>query len=326
MKKQIIQATKPLLNKLGFSLLRGRDLEQMEHKSALYEKLIHQSTQSGDATSKFGVSFIIFSKDRALQLDGLLQSMQLHVKGDFTNHILYQASDANHDKAYQEAADELQSEHTISWTKESNFAEDLAAILSSIETEFVCFLVDDIVFIRELNLLSLDIDTLRRGILSLRLGRGIHFCYTKQAKMRQPTLHASDEPSGLFQFNWNEGDYDWAYPLSVDGHIFPAQELKVAAAHLSFKAPNTFEKALQILNPLYRKRTGHCFESPKLVNIPMNRVQSEHENISDDISPGYLLAKWQEGMTLDSKALANISTKSVHEEISVCFCKRRNQI
>ena len=144
--------------------------------------------------------------------------------------------------------------------------------------------------------------------------------------MQPPTLNPSKKLDELLKFSWNESRYDWAYPLSVDGHIFCTAEILVAVTRLKYRAPNTFERALQILTPLYSKRPGYCFESPKIINIPLNRVQCEYDNISDDISPEYLLAKWQEGMTLDFKALANISTKSVHEEISVYFCKRKNHI
>lgn len=272
------------------------------------------------------MTFVIFSKDRALQLDGLLQSMFFHIKGVFLIRIIYQASNEAHNYAYKELAEDTRNSERILWTKEKIFSTDLVNNIQDIQTETVCFLVDDIVFIRPLDLDTLNYGEIRRGILSLRLGKNITFCYTKQKNMQPPTLNPSKKLDELLKFSWNESRYDWAYPLSVDGHIFCTAEILVAVTRLKYRAPNTFERALQILTPLYSKRPGYCFESPKIINIPLNRVQCEYDNISDDISPEYLLAKWQEGMTLDFKALANISTKSVHEEISVYFCKRKNHI
>ena len=60
-----------------------------------------------------------------------------------------------------------------------------------------------------------------------------------------------------------------------------------------------------------------------MFNIPLNRVQSENDNISGEISPEYLLAQWQAGLTLDFKTLYDIATTSVHEERSINFFERK---
>ena len=155
------------------------------------------------------------------------------------------------------------------------------------------------------------------------LGSQITFCYTKQKAMHLPeTLNPSKKQDDLLKFSWEDGSYDWAYPLSVDGHIFPTSEISVAAKLLDYRAPNTFERALQILTPLYQKRLGYCFESPRILNIPLNRVQNEIENINGNIGAENLLEKWQNGLTLDFNALSDTKTESVHKEILITFKKR----
>lgn len=323
MKKRLIQFTKPLFKRLRLRLLSDKDYNRLQQNQTLLTELLHQSRQvNRNPASKEGISFIIFSKDRVLQLDGLIQSMLHHVTGTYSIHILYCASNEAHDCAYRELADGIQNADRIQWTKEADFKKDLVRTLQSVQTESVCFLVDDIVFIRPVNLDELHRNTIRGGIVSLRLGSNITFCYTKQKTMQVPTLNPSKKQNDLLQFSWEKGSYDWAYPLSVDGHIFPTSEISVAAERLDYRAPNTFERALQILKPLYQKRPGYCFESPRMFNIPLNRVQNENNNISGDISPDQLLQKWQEGKTLDIEALAAIRTNSVHQEISISFCKR----
>ena len=89
----------------------------------------------------------------------------------------------------------------------------------------------------------------------------------------------------LHQFPWKEINYDWTYPLSVDGHIFPIREIQVAAEHLLYSVPNTFERALRILSPLDQDRPGYCFEAPRMLNMPLNRVLDEVQNISGVITP-----------------------------------------
>jgi hypothetical protein len=323
-KKRLIQITEPLLKRLGLRLLRDKDHKCLQQNQTLLTELVHQARQTNEnAASAEGISFIIFSKDRALQLDGLLRSMLHHVTGAYSIHILYSASNAAHAHAYRELTDGIQNTDRIQWTKEADFKEDLVRTLQGVQTASVCFLVDDIVFIRPSNLDELHRDAIRGGIVSLRLGSNITFCYTKQKAMQLPTLNPSKKQDDLLLFSWKDGTYDWAYPLSVDGHIFPTSEISVAAKLLDYRAPNTFERALQILTPLYQKRPGYCFESPRMLNIPLNRVQSENDNISGEISPEYLLAKWQEGKTLNIEALTAIKTNSVHQEIPISFRKRQ---
>ena len=324
MKKRLIQITEPLLKRLGLRLLRDKDYQCLQQNQTLLTELVHQARQTnGNATSKEGVSFIIFSKDRALQLDGLLRSMLHHVTGTYSIHVLYCASNAAHAHAYRELTDGIQNTDRIQWTKEADFKKDLVRTLKSLKTESVCFLVDDIVFIRPVDLNTLGGTTMRDGIVSLRLGSKITFCYTKQKTMHRPYLNPTKGHDGLLQFSWEDGNYDWAYPLSVDGHIFPSSEITVAAEFLNYRAPNTFERALQILTPLYQKRPGYCFDSPRMFNMPLNRVQSENDNISGEISPEHLLEKWHAGLTLDFKALSDVATMSVHEERPISFCKRK---
>jgi hypothetical protein len=323
-KKRLIQFTKPLLKRLGLRLLRDKDYSRLEQNNALLTEIIHRSTQAKATALRQGVSFIVFSKDRALQIDGLLRSMLHHVKGADSIHVLYAASDEAHACAYLEVTDELPRGCPVKWTKENSFGADLVQILQNVQTESVCFLVDDIVFMRPVDLGGLNRDQIRSGILSLRLGSNITFCYTKQKTMRLPELLGpSTSNSKLLQFSWADGSYDWAYPLSVDGHIFPTAEISAAADLLDYRAPNTFERALQILTPLYQKRPGYCFESPRMLNIPLNRVQNENNNISADISPEFLLAKWGEGLTLDFMQFSDVPTTSVHEERPVSFCGRK---
>ena len=323
MKKRLIQLAQPLLSSFGLRLRRETDDLRLQESHALLSEIVHQR-QCGDACPQaVGITFIIFSKDRALQLDGLLQSILHHVTGTYSIHVLYCASREAHRVAYQEVAERVPAAHNIQWIQETDFHSDLVTTLKAIETESVCFLVDDIVFIRPVNLDEIPHEAIRTGIVSLRLGRNITFCYTKQKAMHQPNLSSNPASKNLLQFTWDDGNYDWGYPLSVDGHIFPTSELAIAAQRLNYKAPNTFERALQILSPLYAKRPGYCFESPRMVNIPLNRVQDEVNNISGDISPEELLTKWNQGLTINFNMLSNIQTRCVHEEISIFYIKRQ---
>lgn len=316
--------TQPLWDRCGLRLLRQKDYDKLCQREALLTDMVHQSVRRDRAGRGFDLEFVIFSKDRALQLHGLLSSMCHHLSGSYSVRVLYCASTEEHQKAYEEVADLVKDRLSIEWHREVDFRQDLIGVLGAGESSEICFLVDDIVFIRPVDFKSLNGAFLAQGVLSLRLGQGLDFCYTKQKPMRQPALSRGDAEEGLFEFSWSEGQYDWSYPLSVDGHIFPRAEMVLAVERLAYRAPNTFEGALQLLSPLYSKRNGYCFESPRLLNIPLNRVQDEKNNISANISPEYLLEQWNKGMMLDYESLQSVPTNSVHQELDVNFCKRRN--
>lgn len=323
MKKRLIKVCQPLLNKCGLHLLRAQDFDKQQQREQLLTTLINSPTvPPNKEPSRLQLEFIIFSKDRALQLHGLLQSLFHHVKGTFSIQILYHASSKAHRCAYEDVERIFSDRNNLRWITEQDFRSDLIRILDDSQSAETSFLVDDIVFTRPINLDCLDWSRYSNGTLSLRLGSNINHCYTKGRAMTAPQLSNSSDTDDILKFSWQDGTLDWAYPLSVDGHIFPTHHIRVAVSMLRFKAPNSFERALQILNPLYCQRPGYCFAQPRLVNIPLNRVQSENDNISGEITPDLLLKKWQEGQTLDIEPLVDIETNSVHKEIPISFCQR----
>lgn len=322
MKKRIIQLAQPLLDRCGLRLMRAKDYDKLIGRESLLLEMQHQMFQRESEASDLDLELIVFSMDRALQLHGLLSSMLHHLQGEYSVRVLYRSSTEAHQKAYDEVQSSMADRGTFIWQKESDFRADLIQLLQDGSSSQVAFLVDDIVFIRPLDLTSLRWADYSKGILSLRLGRGIDYCYTKAKKMTEPELASINKRDGTLSFSWRKGEYDWAYPLSVDGHVFPRSEMLVAAEMLRYSAPNSFERALQLLNPLYQKRTGYCFTAPKILNIPLNKVQNENNNISADISPEYLLEQWNKGMMLNYKNLEGVPTNSVHQELDVDFCKR----
>jgi|TARA_B110000093_G_scaffold182210_1_gene228222 hypothetical protein len=65
-KNRLIQITQPLFKRLGLRLLRDKDYQRLQQNQTLLTELVHQARQkNGNAATKDGISFIIFSKDRA---------------------------------------------------------------------------------------------------------------------------------------------------------------------------------------------------------------------------------------------------------------------
>jgi len=76
---------------------------------------------------------VIFSRDRAMQLDAVLRSMFLHCQdvGNANIWILYETTDDRHEKQYQELIQEYSGR--VFFKREHNFRQDLLSLLSSFE-------------------------------------------------------------------------------------------------------------------------------------------------------------------------------------------------
>jgi hypothetical protein len=266
---------------------------------------------------------IVFSKDRPLQLFALLSSYAELVRDPPPLHVLYRASDEAYRTAYEEAlrASPAPLGEVI---LEGSFREDLLALLDGIEAQRVFFLVDDIVFVREVDLAPLVRLDPSRFVPSLRLGAHLSRSYTRGREQPLPPFQDGilDDPD-LLCWRWRDGALDWGYPLSVDGHLFSTAEMRVLARTVGFSAPNSFEGALQDHLGRFADRLGVCHREARILNVPCNKVQGEFPNRFGAIDAATLLEVWQSGRRLDHRRLYGIVNESAHQEVELAFVSRR---
>ena len=74
--------------------------------------------------------------------------------------------------------------------------------------------------------------------------------------------------------------------------------MRAMADELKFSGPNSFEKARQVFRPVFARRLGVCFRESRLVNLPINMVQTERENYHGDVQPDFLLEQWESGQKI----------------------------
>ena len=298
--------------------------KQKQHQKAL-QAFVECKARFAKQESRSTIECVVFSKDRALQLHGLLSSMREKACPAVPVHVLYLASSASHQKAYDDVKDIFakQNMRFIQQKDDYSFKHDLMDILISLTCDVLFFLVDDILFTEPVNLndiLKFDPDAF---VPSLRMGQNLTSCYVLQTS--QPLPHFLEPPSGesdKIVWQWDKAELDWSYPLSVDGHFFSRREITAMAALVAFRAPNSLEDQLQIFKPLFEKRYGIGYKKSKIVNIPCNRVQTEINNLSGNIHPDELLAQWQKGYQMDYAKLSGLLNESVHQEM-VLPLKRR---
>ena len=199
-------------------------------------------------------------------------------------------------------------------------------LVKKLITDKIFFLVDDIIFIRSVDFIDLLQFETNLEVPSLRLAPHLSFCYTQSEKQVIPTMKrvgTTDSGEKFYSWKWEEGEFDWAYALSVDGHVFGTSEIVAMTRLIDFSAPNTYESALQWFNDLYSERSGICYEQSRIVNIPFNKVQTENQNIAGDISSGEMLKYWQDGLEIDIDRYFNIENQSAHQEMELYLTRRQ---
>jgi hypothetical protein len=316
------------LNKyrLPFTCIRRKGYDKLTRELAVAESLVEHHTTPPAKDVAYPAKCVIFSKDRALQLHALLSSYFENATEPAPVYILYQSSTRAHQKAYEEIFSMFHGRQimTVAQKSAESFKDQLILILESIEATRVLFLVDDIIFIEKVDMGDFTKFDTRTIIPSLRMGANLKRAYTVQQNQALPVFIPqviNDEDK--LCWIWANGVYDWAYPLSVDGHLFSTQEISIFAKYTNFNSPNTFEANLQEWAKYFKHRYGICYKKSKILNIPANRVQNDINNIHGTVHQDYLLEQWNRGMQMDYCSLYGLVNESAHQDVPITLIKRR---
>ena len=322
MKSIVVKFAKRLVSKFGGVLISDAEYSQL--KTQFAKAICSLIAGECKQYSFEGISCIIFSKDRALQLYSLLETFEKFVKTPMKIHVIYSTSTCEHESSYIELSEITNnSSLDVEFVRESeSFGKTLLTVLHAIETNKLFFLTDDDIFIRNVDFAFLSkIDPFKK-VVSLRHNPKINFSYTANSYHQPPAFHPCEENKNMHEFNWFEGEYEWSDPWSVDGHIFSTAEVATLTKISDYKFPNSYEASLKSFNFLMEDRKGLCYDESVIINMPINIVLNEYNNISGSIETDYLLKKWNAGFVFDVNFMENHIAKSTPEEQSIGFKKR----
>lgn len=279
------------------------------------DRLFAELATVGPVTqSSVAIHGIVFSKDRPLQLDALLESYFGLVENAAPLTILYRPSNDEYRAAYQQIA-EYNKGRPAQFIEEKSFKNDLLTALNLADSQRIFFLVDDDIFIAPFDMSEIFEVDLTAYIPSLRLGLSLDYCYP--VDQPQPVPPHQPWKHGMSSWFWRDGKLDWGFPMSVDGNIFFRHEIIRMSAVSDFKAPNSYEEALHSFFSLVSDRKGLCYATPRLMNIPVNKVQTESGNYSGTLSSDSLLQYWHSGYRIDWATLKEFANRSAHQEIDL---------
>lgn len=293
-----------------------RDLIEQDNLVQIYKFLLKENA---NAISP-GIGCIIFSKDRAMQLEALLRSFFFLKKGKCEIFVIYSATDPLHQQAYYDLIEIFDLKvNFIPQQGKSDFKEKLLSTIKVMCAGKLLFLVDDILITEEFDLAELEIVDTSRNIFSLRMGENLSYSYVVKKDQPLPDLERSNR---MICWDWHKSKLDWGYPLSVDGHLFNKKEMEILVEHLHYFSPNTFEDALQSVKDIFEVRKGVAYSKSAIFNNPCNKVQSDVDNYHGMIHQDILLKYWIEGKRINFEHYLGYNNKSVHEEIDLEFTDR----
>ena len=272
---------------------------------------------------------IVFSKDRAIQLDGALRSLFSHCKdlgeGRLRVQVLYTSSSYFHETQYRQMAQRFPD---VTFMREHDFKKDLLACL--IGHDYVFFMVDDNIFVKDF-LLKDIIEALNRNHraigFSLRLGRNTGYCYMQRRDQSLPPF--SDAGEDLLLFDWTSGESDFAYPLEVSSSVYRVSDIEPLLKHLDFSNPNILEATLDANKSTYQATKPNllCYGSSVAFCNPANKVQTVftanragEDNAYGAVRLANIFAK---GYRINIEEYSGFVPRSCHQEVDYVF-ERQN--
>ena len=323
MRKFLCNMANIILKPAKISALKSKDLVlQQKLLDSIFTLYNEQPTWLQVNSNWVGV---LFSMDRACQLDAFLRSCAENLKPLPDIHILYCYSNEKHKQAYDLVA-QCHQKFPVSFHKQQNntsFRADLLALMEKLSQGKIAFFVDDDVIKEPTDVTELLELPSHQYVPSLRMGLNITYNYTTDTPITQPPmLHDPLAGDDKIVWQWGDGILDWGYPLSLEGNILNRREILAMLKLLDFSAPNSLEDVMQHLNPIFHKRYGIAFKQSKSVNIPCNKVQQENKNIHGAIHQDTILDHWLSGHMIDLELIYGCANQGAHEEIPVRFCPR----
>lgn len=245
-----------------------------------------------------GVICVIFSRDRALQLEALLRSIEAYSMSFFDIIIQYSSSDLHRD-SYQILRNKYLKYYFI---EEKSFVTSLKETIKKIRKRYIFFLVDDQVFIRPFNVKDIIHNMRKKTFFSMRLGT----CITDFGIYHERLCPKYEKFRGDYlTWKWRENLYqkDWGYQFSVDGTVYRTIDVVRAMMSITFKAPNSFEDNMNKVCFFRSDNVGISYLMPVVINLIINasRQEKAYEHFeSGEYTTDDMLKLWEQGESVIS--------------------------
>lgn len=218
----------------------------------------------------------IFSKNRAYQLDLLLESIGKYFQPACQITVQWTA-----DKQYSDSYGVLAARYPrVRFVRETDFKNTFIKELSALKNPEIIFLVDDDLFIApvtesEFSMLRHTWMTDKRmHSLSLRLNPEVNYCYPARKEMKIPDF---EEQNGLYiTWDWTKSDplTCWGYPMALDCHLYRRAEILHIVRFRHFRNCNQLESVMNC-HRMADRPMMISYAQTKIYNIQHNFVKGD---------------------------------------------------
>ncbi len=275
-------------------------------------------------------SILIFSKDRALQLEATLHSFlwasvwESRKLGDtMAITVLYKTTNAAHEYQYAQLRRTFPG---VVFQSQTHFYDNV--LLQLRKSEQILMMVDDTLFVRQFDLRGCfeALNQHPRALAySLRLGLNTRECYMKDGQTQALPSHAMIGNDQML-FEWQGAEGDFGYPFDVSCSIHRSQKiLSLLGGEDVILNPNQLEhtlagKAVEVRSQYFQVV---CFDSSVSFSLPLNLVQdsaSDNRYLADDTyTADALLRQFSANKRIHWEAITGMIPKAAHQIVEVAF-------
>lgn len=241
------------------------------------------------------IACLCFSKDRPIQLEGYIKSLQRFASEKIPITIIYCVSNERFRAAYDKLIGLFPD---VEFILEKNFRRHVTRWIKTTETPYLLFGVDDWIFRKSFDVSIIE-ETFKNPELygfSLRLGLEMTYSGMLQKAIARPRFF---KRYPYLLWNWDEdpSHLDWSYPFEICATVYRRESIlrilamletgKIEHPHwkdMSSKNwghPNRFEAFASVAVRLYDSgcpKKMASFPDAKGSLVTVNRVQEECEN------------------------------------------------
>lgn len=256
------------------------------------------------------INLIIWSKDRAVQLRLLLESIKRYMPDFFVPHIIYTYSTPEFAKGYAKVSQEFSADYIF----ESNLERDTRKLIDKSLGGLVAFSTDDTVIFKSPPRVDLD-QLIPSGCTTFSLRLGLNTTLQDYYRnLWQPPLINYREDGDIIEWQWIRHNpvYNYGYPFGLDMHVYHTDLISKLIKYESFRTTNQLESLL------FRKK----YEAPQLirsfkesvaVNIPDNNISGITQSSGSDL--GKMNKRFLAGGVIDLDHISSQTFNACHQPV-----------
>ena len=254
------------------------------------------------------IQWIVFSRNRAYQLYGLLETAWAHGNVRHERIAVLTRYDAEH----QDSLDQVKAVFPgCLWVARTDFERDVRSVLET-ASETVAFATDDSLFLRAVQWRA-GVMALNDGVSAYSHRLGLHLRHNYPLDCPQPL--PDDISTGVGEYvtwNWRRAFGDWAVMGSIDATQYRRADVQRWIGGAT--NPNDLEDVLQARVEGDR---AACGPIASYVTNPINVVQRTHANRHGGGSADELRDRFVAGQRPDVMSAWGLINESCHQEIEI---------